>query len=199
MKNFDPTKHEYSIDGVTVPSVTTIAQYYVQAKFPNSLLVEAKAEVGKRTHTTLQEQVVFQKESDVPLEYVEKIKTFLKNNNVTLYTELCEKPIFSNRFQFGGSPDLVGESEKYVYICDYKTGGVNKRYCEMQLAGYSQLIDEYFYENNLNEKITKKKIFYIFDIKEEEVKTIRLQVDYSHVGQFILAALKYKQEKQNGK
>jgi len=188
MNNFDSEKHEYSIDGVVVPSVTTIVKECLDLYFPDTLIMEIKRELGVQIHKELHSQIVVEKK---PASHgANEIFKFLEEKKLEILDEISEKPMFSKRFNFGGTADLIAENDKELYICDYKTGIFNRKYCELQLAGYSQLIDEYFDEKQIKKNKLKKYI--VFNIRDNEVKIIKLQVDQSHVGKFILAVMQRK-------
>lgn len=93
---------------------------------------------GTRVHT-LADKLVRGEEVDVPEElagHVESCVKFLDEWNVVPI--LVERPVFSRRYQYGGSPDLVAElADGKIWLLDWKTNNKGP-YGDMafQLAAY---------------------------------------------------------------
>lgn len=54
---------------------------------------------------------------------------------------MIEKPLISEKYQYGGTPDYYGKVDNYIDLDDYKTGGIYRE-SYIQTCGYVQLIIE---------------------------------------------------------
>jgi len=60
--------------------------------------------------------------------------------------ELIEQPMVSEKYQYGGTPDLFGEMDGFPTLLDFKSGSGLYEEHFIQLAGYLQLIREAGYK-----------------------------------------------------
>jgi len=61
--------------------------------------------------------------------------------------KLIETPLISEKHQYGGTPDVYGEMDKRLTLLDFKTGsGIYPEHF-LQLAAYSQLLNENGYKH----------------------------------------------------
>ena len=143
--NFDEEKHEYSIDGKIIPSVTDICSPISSDRFnsiPQQILERARNR-GSLVHELCEEYLLT---GDIEVEeldpevlnyiysFVEWYKTYRPK---ILYTEL---QIFSE--EFCGTLDLVAEIDNKILLIDYKTTSViDKKSLSVQLCGYKKLCE----------------------------------------------------------
>lgn len=83
-----------------------------------------------------------------------------------LKTILVETPLVSNKYQYGGTPDVYGKMDGELTLLDFKTGAGLYPEFFVQLAAYSQLLNENNYPH--------KKII-ILNIPKSEGNSFQVQ------------------------
>lgn len=145
---FEPTGHVYTVDGREVPSVTQILAGVGLTDFSrvNPELLERSKDFGTKAHeaTELSDKGKFDyfSESVEICSIVDAWDRFKKD--VGFVPELIEKPLYSTKYGFAGTPDRIGLIGKDPAIVDIKTG-VLLNVAELQLEGYEILALESFY------------------------------------------------------
>lgn len=141
MNTYDDELHEYRIDGVVVPSVTTILQ--AAGLYDDTWFTESARARGKYIHTAvlyyLQDDLV---EDSIPEEYrgyIAAFKSFMADTGFQADIQNCEKPVYMAIYGYAGTPDLVGYMNDCFTLIDIKTGAETPT-TGIQLAAYEQLI-----------------------------------------------------------
>ena len=140
MLEFNAENHEYKIDGIRAPSVTQIIPAPEHLQFIRNL--EEKRLQGTERHEKI--KMFFDLGGyEEPQEWDDtELQTFsdLIHDNKFLLGDLIvyEKPMYSVKYHFCGTPDAVFENA----LVDFKSSMVNKTHSALQFAGYSIMIEE---------------------------------------------------------
>jgi hypothetical protein len=144
---FEPSTHTYALDGVVIPSVTTVlkaAGYIDFSRVPSGILDQA-LERGSLVHEALH----YLNEDDLNLDsvrddlrgYVQAGIDFRRLSGFTVYS--CELRVCSPTWRVAGTLDLLGRwSDDVLTIADYKTGHPKDVAADLQLAAYAELLRE---------------------------------------------------------
>src|SRR4030067_3512871 len=105
---YNDERHEYRIDNIIVPGVTTILQ--AAGLYDDSFFTEKSRNRGNYVHKAclvhLQRDL---HEDSIPDEYkgyIEAFKRFMAESDCKPHIEQCEIPLFSEIWRFGGTPDM---------------------------------------------------------------------------------------------
>ena len=135
MNTFDQETHTYGINGVIVPSITQLLpkeDYYVSKE-----KLERMKQEGIDSHSMIKMFFDTGKTFDDPM--LQALSKFLKENKLALGELLLyEKPLYSEKYLFAGTPDAVFENG----IIDFKRSFSDKKRHALQLAGQSILAKE---------------------------------------------------------
>lgn len=125
---FDKDNHAYTIDGVSVPSVTQVLPE--QNFYCSSRQLEVARIEGEENHSMIKMYYDTGSTADPMLAALD---TWIKENSGMLgEIVLYEKSVYSKKHKFAGRPDAVYEKA----VIDYKRTMGNPRYHALQLAGY---------------------------------------------------------------
>ena len=146
--SFDEERHQYTVDGVSVPSVTQlVAPLGMDYDEPDDLLegvLDAAADRGSALHAYIAFRLSGGSGEDFELpdsyqQYVEGIELFLAEHEIIPI--LVEEPLPGSGY--AGTPDLVCEFDGVPTIVDYKfVSSVAKTKVGAQLAGYMDLCEQ---------------------------------------------------------
>lgn len=166
MKNlmFDEINHRYSIDGVEVPSVTQVLNSCGIPDFsaiPKDTLEQAQ-ERGKAIHFATEifdhgesENYDLDEMCKRCIDQWQFFKTTIFNKHQIADSDMViiEKPFYSEKLRFAGTPDrvYVSFSKAIAIVVDIKTG-LTAEQAPLQTAGYEMLVRE-------NMEINLKKVF----------------------------------------
>lgn len=88
--------------------------------------------------------------------------------------KLIETPLISEKYQYGGTPDVYGEMDSKLTLLDFKTGSGIYSDHFLQLAAYSQLLNESGYEHEkiiiLNIPKSKSDSFQVQQVSADNLK-----------------------------
>jgi len=139
---FDAESHVYTLDGVTIPSVTQVLKSAGLIDFgfvPESILDKAK-EFGNAVHkaTELEDKEELDYFTlDVPLQNpLDAWNKFKKDFKFT--PTIIEEIMYSEKYRFAGTPDRIGTIGKDYVLVDIKTGVLAKTIA-LQTSGYEIL------------------------------------------------------------
>jgi len=151
-------------DGTRVPGVTTITSELgwnkrVLINWANRIGLEGieaskytddKADIGTLAHKFITDTLQGKKTNtdDYSKNQIERAEnsvisfnSWIKNHR--LEPQIIEKPLVSENFQFGGTPDIYGLVDGVYTLIDLKTGkGIYDEHL-IQTAGYSILLEEH--------------------------------------------------------
>jgi len=154
-------------DGTRVPGVTTITgelgwNKRVLINWANrigldgieaSKYTDDKADIGTLAHKFITDTLQGKKTNtnDYSKNQIERAEnsvisfnSWIKNHR--LEPQIIEKPLVSENFQFGGTPDIYGLVDGVYTLIDLKTGkGIYDEYL-IQAGGYSILLEEHCYK-----------------------------------------------------
>lgn len=142
--HFDEASHVYTLDGVVLPSVTTIIRPLVDfAGIPADVLAAAAAR-GRAVHKAceLDDMDDLDESSVAPelLGYVEAWRAFRRQMIVEILD--VERPLYHGVFRFAGTRDVRAKlRDGSIWIIDRKTSASAERWHGVQLAGYALLDD----------------------------------------------------------
>lgn len=136
---FNEERHEYSVDGVIVPSVSEIIKPLTFETAVNSKpwLRDIAADRGTRVHqaTMLMD---YGEAPDIDPDtagYIKAYQRFL--NDYKPKWEGIETLVYHDGFQYAGTVDRYGYIDGEACLVDIKTGTYNKYPMSAQLAGYT--------------------------------------------------------------
>lgn len=141
MIQFDEDLHEYKVDGVVYPSVTTIlkAEGFIDTRFFN----EAATDRGTRVHRALQAidsgvPPVLYDASDIR-GYVTAWEAFCESREPEFFG--IEKALYSDAYRVAGTADRLATIEGKQCVIDIKTGAPQSWH-GLQLAAYAVLLGQ---------------------------------------------------------
>lgn len=176
MLTFDETKHQYKFDGVVIPSVTQVIKDagLVNLDWISKELLEAKADLGTKVHTTteLYDAGVLNMDELHPTlkSYLDSWIKFRQDYDFTPIE--IELEGFHPIYRYAGRIDRIGSMKKCpLVLADIKSGTVQKTHA-IQTAGYEEL---YNYGKKRSEQIKKRLAVYLspegYKVKEYNSQT----------------------------
>lgn len=134
--------HQYYIEGIEVPSVTTILK--AAGLYNEDYFTEESRTRGTYTHKAclyyLQDDLVEESIPDEYRGYVEAFKRFWAECDIEIVVGECERPLFNYILRYGGTPDIPCKINTNDSLIDIKTGAETST-TGVQLAGYMQLLN----------------------------------------------------------
>lgn len=146
---FDEIQHRYTVDGVVVPSVTTVlsAVGIPDLSFANKEVLKASSEFGTAAHLACE---LYDK-GELDEDALDPALRPILDQWIVLPNEMCagmtevliEKRLYSKQYGFAGTLDRAyfNELKKALVIVDIKTGA-NTPSAGPQTAAYAQLVSE---------------------------------------------------------
>jgi len=145
---FDEEKHEYTIDGERLPSVTEICEPISFKKLDavNKVIVAKAAMRGTLVHELIENYIYTGEFSDeeVPAEIQAYLVAFANwwftYKPTPLYNELL---VGSKELGYCGTCDFVCKIDNKLTLIDFKTtSSIDKKYLSVQLYGYKNALAE---------------------------------------------------------
>ena len=143
---FDEEKHEYTLDGIVLPSVTQIIQEagLSDYSFVNETVLKAAANFGTAAHLAceLEDYKDLDYDSLNPelRPYLNGWNKFKKDTG--FICEEIEKRVYSKKYLYAGTLDRVGPLFKRKALVDIKTGTSLPKWIRLQTAGYKIIYNE---------------------------------------------------------
>jgi hypothetical protein len=144
--SFESTEHIYKLNGLVIPSVSTIMEPLNSAKYANisSSVLSNAADKGTAVHDSIENYIKFGVE-DVPIEHKGYFDGFLewwKDNKPELVGS--EIRIYHRLLRYGGTCDLLAYIDGKLTLVDYKTTYViSDMTCGVQLEAYAQALSSH--------------------------------------------------------
>ena len=145
---FDEDRHEYSVDGKIVPSVTHIIRFLAcdVAAGASAAMRDAAAERGSRIHEACTAYDIDGEDAEIDgdiVGYVRAYANFLRDYSIKTWLSF-EKPLCSLGVrQFAGTIDRFGMIDGKGTLVDIKTGSkLNMPMHRAQLSGYEILLND---------------------------------------------------------
>ncbi|MEA2014636.1 MAG: hypothetical protein U9N38_04955 [Thermodesulfobacteriota bacterium] len=153
MLKFDEATHTYTVNGSVIPSVTQIIDEWIEIRslYVNrytGIAVEKESfdkarDRGKKIHKMVHLALKNDLDIDSLSPEMEKVYDqfwdwFMIHRPKIIYSE---EPMYSEKFGYAGTIDIVCEINKKVVVVDVKTGLYGM--AGIQLAGYENLIKEW--------------------------------------------------------
>lgn len=142
---FDERTHTYTVDGVCVPSVTTIIG---EVLYPNAYrgvpesVLKAKAEYGNKIHRWIETYAlkgVKKRQTALMKLSTEQVKRIFDKQRILIRS--TEQIVYTKRY--AGTYDMYGTWKGEETLFDIKTTQVlNTRYLEWQLGMYKAAMDK---------------------------------------------------------
>ena len=152
---FNEERHEYSVDGVILPSVTEITKFLSVdiAENANHEMRDAAAERGRRIHEACTAYDFDGENAEIDADiigYVEAYAKFKRDYQITDWI-YYEHPMGSDDAGYAGTLDRFGIIDAVPYIVDLKTGTrVAKLEWAAQLAGYRELLEREHFDERID-------------------------------------------------
>jgi hypothetical protein len=140
---FDAEKHEYSLNGVIVPSVTQILEDagVIDYSFISHATREMALHRGSMVHLACQlydERDLVESSVDPAIvPYLNAWKRFLSETGFILETDQIEKRFYNERWAYAGTRDRRGKLRGMPTVADIKTNDAPE-WVRMQLAAYCE-------------------------------------------------------------
>lgn len=139
---FDPTKHEYSVNGAILPNATQIIDFVLypnEFKWVDDETLERAREFGSNVHKSL--ELDFPDPlNDEELHCYNEAVRILTENNIEIITK--ETRGYS-KLGYAGTLDLYGKINGKRAIFDYKTGStINHDKVAWQQSLYKNILEE---------------------------------------------------------
>lgn len=173
---FDRERHEYRVEGAVVPSVSELIGVYgesVEEGDELELKLEAAAERGTTCHEILARYLRDENESvEYPEEYepyVEAIRLFLSEHTIRPYA--VETPVYSRKYGYAGTPDLLCEFDGTLTLIDYKfVSQIAKTRVKAQLNAYCKAYEEsgVYPEQLLAVQFLKDGTYRVYPVKYDD-------------------------------
>jgi len=160
---FDETKHEYRMDGRSVPSVTRILSVVQDFSAVPPDKLQIAQEWGTAVHLYLRlydDGTLDLKKADPRILPIIESWERMKVARGWVDPVISEQPFYSARYGYAGTPDRLFKAGSKYTLLDIKTGKGN--FANMQTAAYLQLIKEDY--ANLNQ-VERMKVHFDFDGK----------------------------------
>lgn len=140
---FEENTHTYTIDGIELPSVTTIMEPLKNKAYGgiSDTVMENAARRGSDVHNSIENYIKFDI-IDIPEEYKGYFDAFLKWWN-TFHPEVIasETKVYHKLLRYAGTIDLVLNINDEIVLVDIKTTATLKEdLCGVQLEGYYQAL-----------------------------------------------------------
>ena len=143
---FDEKSHTYKLNGVALPSVTTIMKPLSDDKYSTvrADVLDNAANKGSIVHNAIENYLKFGIE-DISEEYKPYFLAFLrflsdKQPNILA----TEKKVYHKFLRYAGTVDFICEIDGKVYLIDFKTTAVlMKMLTEVQLEAYKKALESH--------------------------------------------------------
>lgn len=146
--SFDAEKHEYKIDGLTIPSYSQVAQDLglVDYSCVRKEDLEYKQAVGRAVHLAIfyHNKNILKMDSlegDVAL-YFQSWFKFVELYQPTILTEYSENPICSFQWKYGVMPDLVVAVKGGITVIEIKCVSTMNPVTALQTAAQKIALEE---------------------------------------------------------
>ncbi|MEI7443295.1 MAG: hypothetical protein WCK28_00255 [Burkholderiales bacterium] len=141
---FDPSLHEYRVDGARVPGVTSVLRPLVDFSRVPPAVLEAKADLGRRVHLACQYHDEHDlDESSVEAEvapYLTAYRRFLVDTGAEVIEN--ERQVFNRVHRYAGTLDRVLYLRGEFWLVDLKTSITTPITVGPQTAAYMHAIED---------------------------------------------------------
>ena len=158
---FEPETHEYLVNGVLVPSVTTIIKKIMPDKYKgiSTRILQNKAQFGSLGHSIIEYIGINMMDDVEAREYINELYKDKKINQdlhicLREYIRLCQKhnievleneKVVSYNYDFVGTLDMIADVNGNRSLIDIKfTSELDQEYLSWQIGMYSMASDEEF-------------------------------------------------------
>lgn len=190
---FDERRHIYKLNGMAIPSVTTVMQPLsdnVYGNINDDILRHAAAR-GTAVHEAIENFVKFGIE-DIPPEYKGYFNAFLK-----WYEEHKVKPngteirLYHKSLMYAGTADMAAEVDGEDTLVDFKTSAsIQHMLCGVQLEAYSRAWESHTNKNEFK----KKAIVHLRKDETYEMVDFKSDLECWRVFTALLTVRNYKQK-----
>lgn len=176
---FDDKEHKYYLDSVLIPNVTNIigAVGLADFRFVKPSVLKEAMYVGTAAHETIRlynkGTLNLEKLSPRWKGYLASYINFIEDTKAKVIE--YETMVYSSKYLYAGTLDLIAEINNKVTVIDFKTGVINKKYCRLQTAAY---------ENAYRELTGFKKVVDRRSLKLNSDGTYKLSESYKNVKDF---------------
>lgn len=140
---FEETKHIYTLNGITIPSVSTIMEPLNADKYSgiSKATLDNAANKGTAVHDCIENWIKFDF-MDIPPEHQSYIDGFMnwwkKNSPKVVGSEIR---MYHKLLEYGGTCDLLAYINERLTLVDYKSTYVlSDMTCRIQLEAYAQAL-----------------------------------------------------------
>lgn len=138
--SFDEDKHEYRLNGVKLPGVTSVLEPYTGLEFVNAEVLARAAEFGSHVHQACHlmnmEELDWASLDPALVPYVTAWKEFLEDTGAVVIKS--EHRVYSARHKFAGTLDVMVEWRRRNRLIDLKSTASVPRTVGPQTAAYAE-------------------------------------------------------------
>ncbi len=140
---FDADTHEYSVDGVVIPSVTQVLEavgvsdYSMITKADRDYYFTRGTYVHKAMELLLKDQLDWDTVDESIIGYVRAGEKFVHDTGFT--ADYIEESLHHEQYRYAGTLDVAGLLGNRKVILDWKTGAVQE-HVKYQIGGYCELL-----------------------------------------------------------
>ena len=196
MLTFNEKDHQYFVDSNPVPSVTQVINEWNKVKisgswwyissFTGAAIPADTFETAGKIGTAIHRMSEYHLNGELDLESLDPdlldVLTQFENwfNETNPEIIMVEKPLYSPKFHFAGTPDIICRIGKRIAVVDIKTGMYDM--AGPQLAAYAQLFKE-------EEKYRGRVDRYVLRLPKNGKKHKFVKMDNPHDIDFFLCRL----------
>lgn len=142
---FNEERHEYTLDGVLLPSVTRIIKPLSgYGDIPEGVLAKAAAR-GRAVHRAIEllDRGTLVESSLDPqiVPYVNGYRRFVIDHDTRW--DFTEMPMYHGELLYAGTPDMIGVVDDEAVLVDLKSTAKIEASINAQLAGYALLLESW--------------------------------------------------------
>ena len=143
---FDEKTHTYKLNGLVIPSVTTLMKVLSDAEYDGVRdgVLENAANRGTAVHNAIENYINFGIEdiSEELKPYFLAFLRFLSDKQPNILA--TEKKVYHRFLRYAGTVDFICEIDGKVYLIDFKTTAVlMKMLTEVQLEAYKKALESH--------------------------------------------------------
>lgn len=189
---FDEEKHEYTINGIKVPSVTEVLGMAsnIVYKDVNEHVLKLAGEKGSEVHFAIElyNDTGYEEISEKNKGYLDAYKTFLEDYKDKFVILESEAKLFHKTLQYAGTADIIAEYNGEKIIVDIKTTTKPLYFMVgMQVPAYKEA-----YNSNHKNKVNKSFMLHL--VKDGKYEFVEVKENFE---MFIKLLEAYKYIKEN--
>lgn len=138
---FDPLKHEYRVNGESIPFVTKILAFDdpLIAKYATTFHRDRGLAIHKAIKLLLADDLDEESLDPRIRPFIETFKRFILESGFKPILDLCETPQYDEDLWYAGTPDLIGFLNGRLVLIECKTATLG--YADIQTSAYARFFN----------------------------------------------------------